>query len=90
MLLLASFGYDAFGLEISEAAARAAEKLAREEGGKGEYAVKDERVGLGKVKFVVGDFFGDEWVESVLGDDDGFDVLYDYTVCCLNMSYQNA
>lgn len=85
VLLLAGFGYDALGLEVSEGAVRRCwEEWEKEkERGKGEggmYAVRDEEgVGAGEVRFVRGDFFAGEgeW----MGDGEGgFDLIYDYTV----------
>ncbi|KAI9769237.1 MAG: hypothetical protein M1840_004366 [Geoglossum simile] len=76
VLLLASFGYDAYGLDISESAVKLCDEFAREHGG--DYKVRDEAVGAGKVKFLVGDFFGAEWEGQVEGGA-SFELLYDYT-----------
>lgn len=81
VLLLAAFGYDAYGLEMSELALEAAR--ANEVKSKGEelYKTRDERVGSGKVTWIVGDFFKDDWFKTVDASFDGtFDLLYDYTV----------
>jgi len=75
-LLLASFGFDAFGLEYSEVAVEACQKEARENGDK--YPVKDGEVGNGTVVFAQGDFFKDDW-RSIIGVD-SFDFIWDYTV----------
>jgi methyl halide transferase len=77
VLLLASFGYDAYGLDISESAVKLCDEFAREHGG--DYKAKDDAVGAGKVKFLVGDFFGKEWEREVEGGA-SFELLYDYTV----------
>jgi len=83
-LLLASYGYDAYGLESSSHAVREAEKW-EEDHGK-DYEMKNEALGRGQVKFVYGDFFAEEWEKSIpaLRDEDqgGFDLIYDYTVGC--------
>jgi hypothetical protein len=89
VLLLASFGYDAYGLECSAAAVDACKKKEEEEekeegGSQSWYRVRDEKVGKGKVTFVVGDFFNDAWLEEVGVPRNGFDLIYDYTVCILN------
>jgi SAM-dependent methyltransferase len=79
VLLLASFGYDSYGVEASAYAVKACEKYAEEavEG----YMARDPAVGSGSVKFLYGDFFKDEWVGEVDGGlGEGFDVIYDYTV----------
>ncbi|KAI9778444.1 MAG: hypothetical protein M1839_008090 [Geoglossum umbratile] len=77
VLLLASFGYDAYGLDISESAVKLCEEFAREHGG--EYKARDEAVGVGRVRFLAGDFFGTEWEGEVEGGAK-FELLYEYTV----------
>ncbi|KIX00861.1 uncharacterized protein Z518_09926 [Rhinocladiella mackenziei CBS 650.93] len=82
VLLLQSFGYDAVGLEYSEGAFVACEEYAKEHAD--DYPVRDEKVGKGSTKFVKGDFYSDEWVESAgFGKDAKFDLIYDYTVSTL-------
>lgn len=81
MLLFASFGYDAYGLECSAAAVEACRKEEKEKESHSWYRVRDEKVGKGKVTFVQGDFFDDAWLEEIGGPRNGFDVIYDYTVC---------
>ncbi|KAF2816736.1 uncharacterized protein BDZ99DRAFT_456555 [Mytilinidion resinicola] len=79
VLLLASFGYDSYGVEASENAVRACEKYAVDAADA--YSARDTEGGSGSVKFLYGNFFGDEWVEGVDGGlGDGFDIIYDYTV----------
>ena len=82
MLLLASFGYDAWGLEISDTAVMKAREEEVKNGGKEMYAVKEEGVGKGKVTFFQGDFFDSTgWMEKIgAGEGSGFDLIYDYTV----------
>lgn len=77
VLLLASFGYDAYGLEISESAVKRCEEEKRANGAK--YSIKDEKVGAGETKFIVGDFFADTWLKEVEGAGK-FELIYDYTV----------
>lgn len=83
MLLLASFGYDVWGVEGSATAVKAARKLKEESMGKDVYAEKDEKVGTGAAEIVEGDFFEDAWWEETCGEEEtvGFDLIYDYTVC---------
>lgn len=81
VLLLASFGYDAYGLECSAAAVDACNKEQQENSGS--YPVRDDKVGQGKAIFVQGDFFDDAWLKEVGIPRNGFDVVYDYTVRCL-------
>ncbi|KAF2475570.1 S-adenosyl-L-methionine-dependent methyltransferase [Lindgomyces ingoldianus] len=82
--LLAAAGYDAYGIEISESAAGVCREWLREpgEGKEGEYKVWDEKVGKGKMKCVLGDFFEDAWVEEAGGLREGFDLIYDNTFLC--------
>lgn len=76
VLLFASFGFDAYGLEVSDSAVRQC-MLERETNGH-KYPVQNDLVGSGKVEFLNGDFFGDAWAKDV--GIDVFDVIYDYTV----------
>ncbi len=77
VLLLASFGYDAFGLEVSETAVK---RCYEEQETHGDwYHVRDEKAGVGKVTFMFGDFFGTDWMKNVEGDGK-VDLIYDYTV----------
>lgn len=79
VLLLASHGYDAYGLEASARALEACATLRREQGH--EYPALDPEVGCGEVKFLAGDFFSSDWVKEVEGGvGEGFDLIYDYTV----------
>lgn len=78
VLLLASFGYDAYGLEYSASAVEECKKEAAEN--RSLYRVRDETVGRGKVTFVQGDFFDDAWLQTMGVTPNGFDIIYDYTV----------
>ena len=76
VLLLSSFGYDAYGLEVSESAV---EKCFQEREKHGRnYAVKDISIGAGKTDFISGDFFENTWLSQV--GTRKFDLIYDYTV----------
>jgi hypothetical protein len=79
--LLASFGYDAYGLEYSSAAIEACKKEEKENANW--YRVRDQSVGTGNVTWIQGDFFDDAWLQSIGLPLNSFDVIYDYTVCCL-------
>lgn len=79
VLLLAAFGYDAYGLEVSSKAIELCKKTEQEEAGKGTY---EKQVEGGRISWLLGDFWKDEFLSSV--DDpekQGFDLIYDYTVC---------
>ena len=78
VLLLASFGFDAYGLEYS---ASAIEECKKERADNHSwYRVRDQAVGQGKITFVQGDFFDDTWLQKAGVSLNGFDVIYDYTV----------
>ena len=77
VLLLASFGYDAYGLEVSEKAVQGCIQEQKTNGGK--YPVEDESVGTGTASFIQGDFFSDDWIKDIPGGP-YFDLIYDYTV----------
>lgn len=78
VLLFASYGYDAYGLDASKTALEACKKLEKEEGDT-QYAAKDEDQGKGLTKFVFADFFKDDWFVDGISK---FDVIYDYTFLC--------
>lgn len=83
--LLASWGYDAYGLEISKhAVAKANAYLKIPDKGKlkGEYKIKDETIGKGSAQCLLGDYFDDAWLREA-GAVEGFDIIYDHTVCLL-------
>lgn len=86
--LLASWGYDAYGLEISKHAvdeANAYLKSPREAALEEVYSIKDEHVGKGSVQCLLGDYFDDAWVREA-GGTEGFDIIYDHTVCPLQIA----
>lgn len=79
VLLLASMGFDAWGLEISPRALEEAREIEKELMGKGVYKAR-EGVRAGDVGWVSGDFFAGEWLKDVKDGEGGFDLIYDYTV----------
>jgi hypothetical protein len=78
VVLLATMGYDAVGLDGSETAIEACKKMVSDS--QTELEKEASAAGLGEIKFVKGDFFAKDWEEQVLGDQKGFDLIYDYTV----------
>ena len=76
MLLLASHGYDAVGLDISESAIKECRKFAEKEAPK----YLDGSKHSGSYEFVTGDFFKNDWLDSVGAEDTRFHLIYDYTV----------
>ena len=83
VMLLAAQGFDAFGLEVSKTAKEAAESFAKDHFD--EYARESPNNGPGTCKFVVGDFFEDDWREGIGMNGRGFDVIYDYTVILVSL-----
>jgi hypothetical protein len=77
VLLLAGHGYDAYGLEISSTALESARKVEKEMSGKGVYDIEGKE--NGSITWVSGDFFNDEVLKDVEGDNGKFDLIYDYT-----------
>ena len=78
VLLLASYGYDAYGLEASKHAVQKCEELAAQNADR--YPAKRQEVGSGSVHFVYGDFFKQDWLDGVHSKEADFDLIYDYTV----------
>ena len=81
--LFAAHGYDAFGLEISEHAARAAFVYLANVGSgplESEYTAANTTRGIdrGKMACLLGDFFSDDWRQVESGE--GYDIIYDITV----------
>ncbi|KAK7732047.1 hypothetical protein SLS57_001027 [Botryosphaeria dothidea] len=80
VVLLASAGYDAWGLEVSASAIEKAQawyKELEEKKFKKYETIDEEETGRGSVNFVVGDFFSDSWIKETGGTE--FDMIYDYT-----------
>jgi SAM-dependent methyltransferase len=78
VLLLASFGFDVYGLDYSRTAVEYAKGYAAANADK--YPVKDGEIGRGKVVYVDGDYFNDDWLEGLGLPHNSFDLIYDYTV----------
>ncbi|KAG8413374.1 hypothetical protein J3458_012943 [Metarhizium acridum] len=79
VLLLASFGYDAVGLEVSSEAIACCKAFAQ--ANKEKYPVQDGSIGPGKATFIQGDFFKEGWLNKVDGGRT-FELFYDYTFFC--------
>ncbi|KAI8633858.1 S-adenosyl-L-methionine-dependent methyltransferase [Xylariaceae sp. FL1651] len=76
VLLLSSFGYDVYGLEISPGALDAAKKNASDALEKGLYEIQGDK--RGTITWLYQDFFATDWkdVEPL------FDLIFDYTFFC--------
>jgi SAM-dependent methyltransferase len=81
VLLLASFGYDAYGLEYSRSAIENCRQ--EEQAAEQKYPVRDAEIGKGTVSWVQGDFFEEGWLEGLGLSRNSFDFIYDYTVSFL-------
>jgi SAM-dependent methyltransferase len=88
VLLLSSWGYDAYGLDVSEKALEGARQTQKEAEDQDIYKTK-EGVQKGSVIWLSGDFFKSEFLKDVEGEPN-FDLIYDYTVCFLYPSMQNS
>ncbi|CEN59539.1 hypothetical protein ASPCAL01988 [Aspergillus calidoustus] len=80
VLLLASFGYDAYGLEYSQSAIENCRQ--EEQAAEQKYPVRDAEIGKGTVSWVQGDFFEEGWLEGLGLSRNSFDFIYDYTFFC--------
>ncbi|EED17696.1 thiol methyltransferase, putative [Talaromyces stipitatus ATCC 10500] len=80
VLLLSSFGFDTYGLDYSHAAVEYAKGYAATNTEK--YPIRDAEIGRGKVVYVEGDYFKDDWLEKIGLSDNSFDLIYDYTFFC--------
>ncbi|KAH8602156.1 S-adenosyl-L-methionine-dependent methyltransferase [Bisporella sp. PMI_857] len=77
VLLLSAFGYDAYGLDFSGNALKEARAVEEQNDGNRIYETREGET-KGKVTWVVGDFFKDEFLGAVEGVPK-FDLIYDYT-----------
>jgi hypothetical protein len=84
VLLLASFGYDAYGLEYSQSAVENCRQ--EEQAVEQNYPVRDAEIGKGTVTWVQGDFFEEEWLEELRLGRNSFHFIYDYTVSSYSTS----
>ncbi|CUS15357.1 unnamed protein product [Tuber aestivum] len=85
VFLLATHGYDAFGVEVSRTAVNqarewASDQLEIEKDASGQTLETDR---WGRIQMVEGDFFKDDWIQAMEIDlRGGFDLVYDYTFLC--------
>lgn len=84
LALFAAHGYDAYGVEVSEHAVKAAQDYLADPGEgplEGEYRFSHPTTVTGTTKCVLGDFFDDAWLAQIDGGlGEGFDIIYDNTV----------
>lgn len=80
VFLLASYGYDAYGLDTSPLALDAARAFAKDANRDASYPLRDGSEGRGEAKFLLEDFFADDFFSET--DGGHFDVIYDYTFLC--------
>lgn len=78
VLYLASLGYDAYGVDVSQHCVRQCKEFAQKHW---PAYVESSRVEEhGEFVFVCGDFFKDQWLKEVELQAGSFDLIYDYTV----------
>lgn len=85
VLLFASYGFNAVGLDISPTASEEAKKFEASLDLDQQYPVANAREGRGEARFITADFFMDNFLSESHGSPDGdrqFDVIYDYTFLC--------
>ena len=84
VLLLSSYGFDAYGLDASPKAIEEAEKVHSAQSKDQKYPVKNIQNGRGDVKFLVTDFFKDDFLSQTHSEQSErtFDLIYDYTFLC--------
>jgi SAM-dependent methyltransferase len=81
VLLLASYGYDAYGADVSQTAIDACNELDQNQAeDAARYPIKDGSIGRGSRNFLLADFFNDDLLSHTGGSK--FDVIYDYTFLC--------
>jgi methyl halide transferase len=78
VLVLSSFGYDAYGLDFSATAIKEAKEYEKLQSGDEVYKARDPG-GKGQIHWITADFFKDDFQKEIDGDGT-FDLLYDYTV----------
>lgn len=80
--LLASFGYDVVGLDVSEAALDVARKQQAEIDEEQQYPTQGG-VERGSITWLAADFFSEDWAAGLGTDGSGkFDLIFDYTFLC--------
>ncbi|KAK6433471.1 hypothetical protein LTR95_010351 [Oleoguttula sp. CCFEE 5521] len=81
VLLFASHGYDAIGLDASETAIEACKVLDAQQGNdESKYPIVDSSIERGSRTFVLADFFMNDFLKA--SDAPQFDIIYDYTFLC--------
>ena len=78
VLSLSTFGYDVYGLDLSDSAIAEAKNNLGSWKEAGKLVPKQER--LGNCHWFVADFFSDAWVKQSGAPDGKFDLIFDYTV----------
>lgn len=76
VVLLSRYGFDTWGLEITQKAVEAAERYADQESAIGEPQIQENS---GIIHFTVGDFFAQDWNPDI---PETFDLIYNYTFLC--------
>jgi len=80
VLLFASYGYDAYGLDVSKEAVEKAAKMREDPKMAEKYPLAKGVESYGESKIMLEDFFSDYFLSQTGGR--SFDVIYDYTFLC--------
>ncbi|KAI1878726.1 hypothetical protein JX265_002903 [Neoarthrinium moseri] len=80
VLLLAAFGFDAYGMDVSTLAIERARKNADAVEGDPVYTQRGARAGT--VHWITGDFFKGDWGREIGINAGRFDLIFDYTFYC--------
>lgn len=81
--LLASYGYDAYGVDVSQTAIDACIELDKTQSeDTTKYPIKDTKIGRGSRNFVRADIFKDNTLARCHTGGMKFDVIYDHTFLC--------
>lgn len=81
VLLLASYGYDAYGVDVSQTAIDACIELDKTQAeDTAKYPIKDPKIGRGSRNFICADIFKDNLLAHTGGME--FDIIYDHTFLC--------
>lgn len=89
VLLLSSWGYDVVGLDLAETALNEAKQNADAVKDNDAYKLQDGVEERGKVTWVLGDFFANDFLKET--GNDKFDLIFDFTVSFIpSYSFLNA
>lgn len=85
--LFASYGFDAYGLDVSKHGIEKAKQHLRDQGKEQTYKLQNIQNGRGESNFILADFFADDFLAEThpgvpRSSPRTFDIIYDYTFLC--------